>query len=138
MIGPIVLVCKWKANSSKELDGQPRAGSPEPTTSYSQFSRSLHQLVTTTIQRHSTTYIRISQHASINYNIVQLQVRYCSKLSNEILRNALLAMSTTEKQYTYEFRGDQERQRRRKVCKRERGKEELVRKQEQIYIYALF
>jgi len=23
MIGPIVLVCKWKANSSKELVGQP-------------------------------------------------------------------------------------------------------------------
>jgi len=23
MIGPIVLVCKWKANSSKELIGQP-------------------------------------------------------------------------------------------------------------------
>lgn len=50
MIGPIVLVCKWKANSSKELDGQPRAGNQVLTIFHSQFSRSLQQLVMSTTQ----------------------------------------------------------------------------------------
>lgn len=88
MIGPIVLVCKWKANSSKELDGQAGAGNTVLTISYSQFSRSLQQSARATTQRYLATCIWVSQHASINYDIVQLQVRHCGKLSNEALSGA--------------------------------------------------
>jgi len=45
------------------------------------------------IQKHATTYVRVSQHTRIDNNIVQLQVLYCGKLRNETLCNAMLAIT---------------------------------------------
>jgi hypothetical protein len=96
MIGPIVLVCKWNANSSKELVDQPRSGNVVSTIQDSQFSRSLQQLVMAMDQERATTYIRISQHTRVDHDIIQFQVRYCGELRNKTLRDAVLAITTRD------------------------------------------
>jgi hypothetical protein len=95
MIGPIVLVCRWKANSSKELIDQPRTNGVVSTVQDSQFSRSLQTSVTARHQKHTLTYIRVSQHTCVDHNIIQFQVRYCGELRNKALCNAVLAIITS-------------------------------------------
>ena len=101
----------------------------------SQFSRSLKQSVMVRIQKHATTYIRISQHTRIDNDIVQLQVLYCGELRNETLYNAMLAFTIRDVLRVCSPQDGRARQYKTKRQERQRGIEGMVGKQGRIYIY---